>query len=221
MSYINLGRDGNVWTLALCHGDNRINDDSLDEWNAALDQVEATDGNCALLITSADPKFFSNGLDLEGVTATKGFPHMLKVVVPRFEELLVRLARLPLPVVVALNGHAYGGGALLAACADFLLMRADRGRFCFPEVDIKLALTEVMTEVVKLLPNAGAAWEMAMTGVAWGGDEAFARGVVSKSLGEAELMPVALATAAALSGKDRKTYGEMKRRWRAGFQRFI
>lgn len=221
MSYINLTCEDAIWHMQLCHGDNRINDESLDQWTAALDQVEATSGNCALIITSSDAKFFSNGLDLEGVVGSKGLPHLINVIVPRFEALLVRLARLSLPVVVAVNGHAYGGGALLASCADFRLMRSDRGRFCFPEIDVKLPLTEIMTEVVKLLPNQASAWEMVMTGAAWGGEEAHQRGIVDKALTDTELLSTALAIATALAQKDRKTYTELKRRWRSGLHRFV
>ena len=49
--------------------------------------------------------------------------------------------------------HAYAGGALIASACDFRTMRADRGRFCFPEVDIKIPFTPIMTEIVRLLPN--------------------------------------------------------------------
>ncbi|MEO1705739.1 MAG: enoyl-CoA hydratase/isomerase family protein, partial [Pseudomonadota bacterium] len=48
------------------------------------------------------------------------------------------LLTLPVPVIGALTGHAFGNGAMLACCCDFRVMRADRGYFCFPEVDINI-----------------------------------------------------------------------------------
>lgn len=221
MSYLELTREGAVWLLTLSHGDNRFNDASLSAWDAALDRIEATEGNAALVITSSDPKFFSNGIDLEGIVGSHGIPYLMSTFVPRLDAFLLRMARFPLPVVVAINGHCYAGGALLAATADVRLMRADRGRFCFPEVDIKLPFTENMTEIVKLLPNAASAWQMASTGVAWGGEEALAKGVIDQALGEAELLPVAMAIAAELAKKDRAAYGVIKRRWRSAFERFV
>lgn len=221
MSRVLLTRTGDVWLITLSQADNRFNDEMLDEFEAALDTIEAAAGNTALVITGGDPKFFSNGIDLDGIIPAHGMDYLLNVFVGRLDRFLLRMARLPLPVVMAINGHCYAGGALLAATGDVLLMRADRGRFCFPEVDIKLPFTENMTEIVKLLGNPASAWRMATTGVAWGGQEALAAGVIHEALGEAELLPRAMAVAAELAKKDRATYALIKRRWRHAFDRFV
>jgi enoyl-CoA hydratase/carnithine racemase len=42
------------------------------------------------------------------------------------------------PVIAAINGHAFGNGALLACTCDFRFMRSDKGFFCFPEVDVSI-----------------------------------------------------------------------------------
>ena len=55
MSYTQLSRDGAVWNLCLANGENRLNDEVLKELNAALDTIEAAEGNGALVITSSDP----------------------------------------------------------------------------------------------------------------------------------------------------------------------
>lgn len=220
MSAVQLSREGAVWVLTMTQGDNRFNDASLAEWHAALDTVEAASGPAALVITSADAKFFSNGIDLEGIFASQGPEYLINTFVPKLDAFLLRLARFPMPVVMAINGHAYAGGALLAATGDFRVMRADRGRFCFPEVDIKLPFTPIMDQIVKLLPNAQAAWTMAVTAAAWGGEECLQRGVIDAAVGESEVLPSALAMAQHLASKDRSTYAAIKRRWRSGFEQF-
>ena len=221
MSAVQLSREGAVWVLTLTQGDNRFNDASLAEWHAALDTVEATSGPAALVITSADAKFFSNGIDLEGIFASQGPEYLLNSFVPKLDAFLLRMARFPMPVVMAMNGHAYAGGALLAATGDFRVMRADRGRFCFPEVDLKLPFTPIMDQIVKLLPNAQSAWMMAVTAAAWGGEECLQRGVVDAAVGESEVLPSALAMAQQLASKDRSTYAVIKRRWRSAFEPFV
>ena len=220
MSAVQLSREGAVWVLTMTQGDNRFNDVSLAEWQAALDTVEATSGPAALVITSADAKFFSNGIDLEGIFTSHGPEYLINTFVPKLDAFLLRMARFPMPVVMAMNGHAYAGGALLAATGDFRVMRADRGRFCFPAVDIKLPFTPIMDQIVKLLPNAQAAWTMAVTAAAWGGEECLQRGVVDAAVGESEVLPSALAMAQHLASKDRSTYAAIKRRWRSGFEQF-
>lgn len=221
MSAVQLSREDAVWVLTMTQGDNRFNDASLAEWNAALDTVEASTGPAALVIASADPKFFSNGIDLEGIFASHGQDYLLKHFVPSLDAFLLRMARFPMPVVMAMNGHAYAGGALLAATGDFRVMRADRGRFCFPEVDIKLPFTPIMDQIVKLLPNPQSAWAMAVTAAAWGGEECLQRGVVDAAVSEQEVLPSAMAMAKHLATKDRTTYAAIKRRWRSAFEPFV
>ena len=207
MSYMQLSREGAVWVLALNNGENRLNDDMLAEFQEALETIEHTEGKGALVITSTDPKFWSNGIDLNFVQEKGGMPYLVTEFAPR----LLRLARFPLPTIACLSGHAYAGGALIAAACDFRTMRADRGRFCFPEVDIKIPFTPIMTEIVRLLPNPHVAWQMASTGLALGGEEAAKAGVVDKALSEAELLPTTMAWAAELAKKDRQTYMLIKR----------
>ncbi|MDG1473513.1 MAG: enoyl-CoA hydratase-related protein, partial [Porticoccaceae bacterium] len=56
----------------------------------------------------------------------------------KFNLLLCRLVLLNVPTVACINGNAYTGGAILAAAPDYRVLRSDRGRFCFPEVNIKI-----------------------------------------------------------------------------------
>ncbi len=56
----------------------------------------------------------------------------------------------PLPTAAAINGHAFGFGALLALACDRRIMRSDRGFFCLPELDLKVAIPRPMMELLKL-----------------------------------------------------------------------
>lgn len=221
MNYMQLSREGNVWVLTLTNGENRLNDQVLQELHAALDTVEQSEGNSALVISSSDAKFWSNGIDLKFVEEKGGAPYLITQFAPELDTLLLRLARLSVPTIACLTGHAYAGGALLAAACDFRTMRGDRGRFCFPEVDINIPFTPIMTEIVRLLPNPHIAWQMASTGLALGGEEAAKAGVVDKAFSQEELLPSTMAWAATLAKKDRQTYTTIKRRWRCAFEPFV
>ncbi len=219
MAKIELSRDGDVFVLTFnrpAQG-NAIDGDMLDELMTALDTVEDEPGNAALLLVSRDPKNWSVGLDLEYIQANGGYGFLFREFAPRVDAMLARLALLRRPTVAAISGHAYGGGALIASACDFRLMRADRGRFCFPEVDLKLAFTPTMLATVQLLPAPAAAWELAMTGRAVGGEEAAAMGIVSSAHSEETLEPKAMELARSLASKDAQTYATIKLDWRVKF----
>ena len=222
MSTMCLEKQENVYLLTLTNSEraNTLTDAVLDEYHAALDEVEASKDNAALVIASADPKFFSNGIDLEYIQS-KGMQYLFDTFGARLDQLLLRVALLNLPTVACVTGHAYGGGALLASACDFRTMRADRGFFCFPEVDIKLAFTPAMLASVNLLRNEQLRWEMALTGRPVGGEEAAKKGIVDAAFGADDLLPKTLALAAQLAGKDRRTYTQIKRMMRQHLQPLI
>ncbi len=43
---------------------------------------------------------------------------------------------------------------MLFAATDFNYMRQDRGRICYPEVDIKIPFTNFMYDLIDNVPNA-------------------------------------------------------------------
>lgn len=219
MAATELRQEGDVWVLRIANAarDNTFDDDALDDWQRSLDQVEDSAGNRALLITSDHPRTFCNGIDLEWMMGVGG-DRALRFV-RRLEDLFIRVALFPMPVVAAINGNAYGGGAILATVCDFRLMRADRGRFCYPEVRIQMAFTPAMIETIRLLPNARALNRLALTADAIGGQEALALGVVD-ALHDADTLPAAaLAYTKVMAGKHRPTYTQVKRMLRADLTR--
>ena len=64
------------------------------------------------MITNTDPKIFSNGLDLEYL-AKNGEEAGLRSI-RGLNFLLADLLSYPIPVVAAMQGHAFAGGAWLA-----------------------------------------------------------------------------------------------------------
>jgi enoyl-CoA hydratase len=92
--------------------------------------AEPGDTRCVVL-TGAGDRAFCAGADLkerDGMSPTDWqAQHEL------FERGFMALMELPLPVVAALNGHAFGGGLEIALCCDFIYAAAG-ARFALPEV---------------------------------------------------------------------------------------
>lgn len=210
MPAVRLEKEGPLFTYALCEGNaNTFNEDNIDEFHSALDEIENSKGNCAVILTSDDAKFFSAGINLDFIKE-KGVPYIKQDFLPKLDKLLMRMALLNAPVVAAVNGHAYGGGSLLASCADFRFMNADNGNFCFPEVDIKLPFTPAMQQVVEHLPDRNAVLRMALTGVAYTGEQAAAANIIEAAVPADQVLSKATEMATMLAEKDRATYTAIK-----------
>ena len=202
---IDLDRQGDVFVLRMDSGENRFGADFIDAFNQRLDEAEKSDGPKAL-VTIGSGKFYSNGLDLEHMMSCGAPQAYLHAVL----AILGRILTLPMATVAAVNGHAFGAGAQMAVVHDYRLMRADRGFFCMPEVDMKVGLHPAMIEILKAGLPARTCREVVATGRRYGGLEAAAKGIADEALAEAELLPAALELAAGLAPKADPAMGVLK-----------
>jgi Delta3-Delta2-enoyl-CoA isomerase len=201
-----LDRDGDVFILTLGDDENRFNPEWVGAVGALLDEVAAAPSPRAL-VTSATGKIWSNGLDLDwmGQNATE-----IGAFVPTVHALFGKMLALPVPTVAAIQGHCFAAGAMLAVAHDFRVMRADRGFFCLPEVDINIPFTPPMAALIQARLSKATAHEAMTTGRRYGGADAAAAGIVDDAVGEDEVLPRAIERAAALAGKDGATLGAIK-----------
>jgi enoyl-CoA hydratase/carnithine racemase len=204
----NLSRTGDVFVLDLGDTENRFHPDWLAAVDDALTEVAKTDGPRAL-VTSATGKFWSNGLDLDwlGQNADQFREYAASV-----QALLARVLELPVPTVAALQGHVFAAGAMLALAHDFRVMRADRGFFCLPEVDIHIPFTPGMSALIQARLAPQVAHEAMTTGRRYGGTDAAAAGIVDATAAEGAVLETAVERAAALAGKASPTLGTIKSR---------
>lgn len=204
---IDLEARGDVRILHLDEGENRFNRSTVDAIHAALDEVAAVDGPVAL-VTVGSGKFFSNGLDLEwmGTDEGTGDPGFIDDV----HRLLLRVLHLDLITVAAVNGHAFAGGAMLAAAHDYRVMREDRGYWCIPEVDLGLPLTAEMFATLDAHIPRATLIDAALSGKRYDAAAALAGGIVHETAPEDEVFDRAVELAASMSGKNRQVIAAHK-----------
>jgi enoyl-CoA hydratase/carnithine racemase len=210
MSAIDVTREGAVFVLTMNAGENRFNRGFVDALNGALDEVERSSGPAALVTVGGSEKFYSNGLDLAWIGSDEG-RDSAATFVQEVITLLARFLTFPIPSVAAMNGHAFAAGGMMALAHDFRVMRADRGFFCLPEVDINVPLAPGMTALIQEKLSAKVVAETILTGARLGGPQALERGIVDAAVAGPDVLPQAIARAAALANKDRSTYGALKR----------
>lgn len=113
-----------IITIDRPHARNAISLETMDQLDKALDSVYSRDGVAALALTGAGDKAFVSGGDLKELSALRT-EEQAAAMSFRMRSICDRIAGFPTPVVAALNGHAFGGGAEFAVSADIRLAADD------------------------------------------------------------------------------------------------
>lgn len=210
---INLTREGSVFTLTLNDGENRWNTTFTRAVAKAIDEVEASTGPAALVTTSSNEKFFSNGLDLAWIQSTgEHSGGDRSVFADEFMKLMGRLITLPIPTVCAINGHAFGAGFMFALCHDVRVMREDRGFACANEMQLGMAIPRPELMLFRHKIPVGAFHETVQLARRWTGPDAKAAGIVQQTGTADNLLKIATQRATELAplGANRKVFGGQK-----------
>ncbi|WP_156687195.1 enoyl-CoA hydratase/isomerase family protein [Mycobacterium sp. Marseille-P9652] len=123
-----------VLTIDRPHARNAIALDTMGQLEKAID---AAAGARALVIRGAGDRAFVSGGDLKELSALRT-EEDAAAMAKRMRSICDQLAGFPAPVVAALNGHAFGGGAEVAVAAD-IRVAAD---------DVKIAFNQVQLEIM-------------------------------------------------------------------------
>ena len=113
---IMLAKKGHIAVITINHPPaNAWNLATMQDFEKAVDDVEADADVRVVVLTGAGEKCFSAGFDVSD--AANGH-----ITSPKGCELWRRIDRFPKPVIAAINGFALGGGLELAMCCQFRIM---------------------------------------------------------------------------------------------------
>ncbi|WP_045822127.1 enoyl-CoA hydratase/isomerase family protein [Williamsia herbipolensis] len=194
-----LTRTDDIWELYLGaegseldpdNPENRFAGSWITEVRGLLETV-ADDATGALVIT-ATGKFFSNGLEIAEVAD----PTKLEGYIDSVHDIYARVLTLPVATVSAVNGHAFGAGAMLALCADHRVMRTERGYWSLPEVALGMPFPLGMASLLHERLPESVRTEAMTTGRRYGGSESAQLGIVEEAVDVDELLTRARAVAA-------------------------
>jgi enoyl-CoA hydratase len=211
VTMIRMEKQDNVGIMTMDYkSDNRFNPDFVTAMMDELDKVEKDPEIRALVITGGDPKFFSNGLDLDWLMAHAGDMEKVLGYLKLVNEMFRRWTLYPKPTVAALNGHTFAAGLFMAAHIDFRLMREDRGWICLPEVDINIPLLPGMIAICQATMRTEGFRRLYYTGARLTGPEAVEIGFVESVHSLDALLPASVEFARMLGQKKTATYAKMK-----------
>lgn len=129
--------EGGVAVLTLNRPDklNAIDYPLIDALEAALDEAEADPSVRGVILTGSGERAFSAGADIDGFAGSveAGVERALRDFVGRGQRLTRHIEGYTKPLIVAVNGIAYGAGCEITEAAP-LALASDRARFAKPEI---------------------------------------------------------------------------------------
>ena len=196
-----IDKQGEVFILTMDEGENRWNTTFTRAFDNALDEIEQSEGPAALVTASDNPKFFSNGLDLDWV-ATNDADHPggdRAVFGKEIMSLFGRMITFPMPTICAVNGHCFGAGFMIALCHDERIMREDRGFLCANEVELGMTIPEPELALFRHKIPMPAFHQTVQFAKRWGGRDALAAGIVQQATDLDSVLPAAIERAQGLA----------------------
>lgn len=186
--------------------------DLLDLWNRLTADAGAV--RC-IVLTGAGEKIFCAGGDLKernGMTKrTWTLQHEL------FERMYWTLVDLPVPVIAAVNGHAYAGGLEMALSCDFIYT-SHAARFALTEVTLGIMPGAGGTQNLPRAIGERRAKEILMTGKPFTAAQADSYGLVNAVCEPHEVLARALETAGVIAANAPLSVRQIKKSVRYGGQ---
>ncbi len=180
------------------------------EIDATLERIEQRLPRLGVVLTGTGASF-SSGVDFKAVPRYSAEER--RATVGGINRMVMRLYRLPKPVVAAVNGHAIGGGLILAMSCD-VRIAAGGGKFGLGEVTAGIPFPAAPLIVLKDAFERGAARMLALTGRLVDRVEAKELGLVDEFATPDTLLAVAAERVRTLAKLP--AYSAIKKQLRAG-----
>ncbi|MFL5735065.1 MAG: enoyl-CoA hydratase/isomerase family protein [Chloroflexia bacterium] len=192
--------EGRVAVITINRPDklNALNLTVLEELADALDSIQADEVVRAVVVTGAGSKAFVAGADIGEIVALEGEGGGADYA--RFgQRVFAKVEGLRVPVIMAINGYALGGGCELAMCGD-VRIAADSAELGQPETNLGVIPGYGGTQRLARLVGRDRAKMLIFTGARIGAEEALRLGLVDRVVPAEELMEAALTLAKDLAG---------------------
>ncbi|MGI5489021.1 crotonase/enoyl-CoA hydratase family protein [Microtetraspora malaysiensis] len=187
-------REGAVTTITIDRPEklNALNYATIDALMSVLDRVEAEEETRAVILTGSGRRAFSAGADIGDLAASiaGGVDQALRDVVRRGQGLTLRIESFPKPIIVAVNGLAYGGGCEITEAAP-LAVAAEHATFAKPEITLGFPPPFGGSQRLPRLAGRKRALEMILTGDPIDARRAYELGLVNRVVPADDLLGAA------------------------------
>jgi len=204
--------DGGVRTLTLNRpaAYNSLTIELKDQLLAALHAAAADPSVRAVVLTGAG-KAFCAGQDLKEHVAllAAGDPAPLRTVDEHYNPITLAIARMPKPVIAAVNGMAAGAGASFAYAAD-LRIAGRSAKFLMAFANIGLSADSGGSWTLPRLIGYGRAMEMMLLATPVDAERALAIGMVNQVVPDEEVVKTAHELAGRMAAGPTTAYARIK-----------
>jgi enoyl-CoA hydratase len=176
---ITLEIDGQIAVLTINRPEKRnaVNNQTVEDIDAALAQIEKNPDLRVMILTGAGEKAFVAGADVNELA--KRDTLLGRSETRRRQEVYTRIEQLEIPSIAAINGWAVGTGLEIAmACS--MRVASEKAKMGQPEVKLGITPGAGGTQRLPRLVGMGRALEMILTGDPVGAEEAKAMGLVNR-----------------------------------------
>lgn len=189
----------------------RLNACSLDMASDILDALDRLDGARVLVLTG-EGRAFCSGADLaaRGDRPVTGGQGSYIALTEKYNPLIMKLARLEMPVICAVNGPAAGVGCSLGLIGDFVIA-GKSGYFLQAFVNIGLVPDGGSSWILPRLIGKARATQMMMLGEKIGAEQAESWGLIYKAVEDAALADEVKALATKLANGPTVSYATMRK----------
>jgi enoyl-CoA hydratase len=200
-----LEMEGTIAVLTINRPDKRnaVNNQTVEELDAALDSIEKNRELRVLILTGAGEKAFVAGADLNELKLRDTI--LGRTETRRRQEVYTRIEQLEIPSIAAVNGWALGTGLELALCCTLRIAsaRAKMGRAKMGQPEVRLGITPGAggTQRLPRLIGMGRAMEMILTGDPVDADQALVMGLVNRVCPPEDLMKTVREVADAITDR--------------------
>ncbi len=180
---------------------NALSAATLDALHDALDQVKG-DESARVLVVAANGNAYCAGHDLKEMQAA-GDEAFVQRLFARCAEMMLKIARLPVPVIAEVQGMATAAGCQLVAQCD-LAVAADSARFAVSGINLGLFCSTPAVPLSRVISRKRA-MEMLMTGEFIDAATAADWGLVNRVVPATGLREATQALAETLKAKPRQS----------------
>lgn len=163
---------------------NTLDKDLYPELHAVCEEVDADESVRAVVFASKIPGVFVAGADIKEMTTYVFEESWIDNRISTVHRALNRVEDIQKPTVVAIDGHALGGGCEFSLCVDFRFMSRGKPLIGLPEISIGIIPGGGGTQRLPRIVGYGRATEIILAGGKMHADEAEHIGLITRACDE-------------------------------------